>query len=137
MAVGGVPYRLFGAIGRVREGDPFQEGESAGRLIDFDQGAKRYGVGVVYGEDDPILRVIRQFIRTIGIAGFRLDVADGIAVPKVDSNNATVAVGHKEPVARRHDAVGADATAAWVAARQRSTVGCGYESGERRVGGKL
>jgi hypothetical protein len=52
------------------------------------------------------------FIRTIGIAGFCLDVADGIAVPKVDGNNAAVAVGHKSHGNRPHTVGARNATSA-------------------------
>src|SRR5262249_36374055 len=74
-AVVGVPHWLFGATGGGSESDPLSNGEGSGDLVDADKGAKRYSVSVVYYQEQPKLRGIRQFIRPVGIIGGRDDVS--------------------------------------------------------------
>src|SRR5262249_32011574 len=82
--------------------------------IDLDQGTERWmsvKLDIIDRQDQPILRIIGQLIRTGGIGyaaySFREALADGRGRigPEIETKHTARSVGDKEPRERGHDAV--------------------------------
>ena len=108
-----IPHRLFRAIGRLDavgrvERDSWTDRQVSVLLVDRDEGGKGWVVGVVHREEDPISRVVSQFIGPQAIGSAGVDIADDLVCCEVDGYHPAVGVGDKQPASVRgnHDAVG-------------------------------
>src|SRR5881628_4275134 len=126
-----IPYRLFGAVGRGHavgqvKGDSIRPGacrlgEYASLRVEVDERTERRLVGVVDRQDQRILWVDRQLVRTVGRAGVGLDAIDKRQSRLVERNHTTGGVSYKKAVCRGHDALG---TGRIVAAREPGESPC-------------
>src|SRR5262249_14175895 len=113
-----IPYRLFGAVGRVHapggvKADPVRRGirwgERASIRIERHERAKRWIGRVVDREDPRIPGGNRQLIRARGLIRVRLDAADKCESRLSERDHTTRGVGYEEAVFRGRDAVGTGA----------------------------
>src|SRR5205823_2919360 len=60
-----IPLWLLGAVSRVRKRDALLQGELASAAVDFNERGKRRVVGVIYGKDDGVFRVVGKLVGAI------------------------------------------------------------------------